>query len=224
MNVAKFIPILIILFSISCSSQADLGATRISPADTNIPESDSTSQPTAVLELTDVSTVKPDSSSIEFFLDEDVGWILQPVDPAGTGDMEFSLKRTSDGGQTWGIVLDPVKDAGTLQSFNTTGLAFASENYGWITQDSLGKQVLVYLQETKNGGLTWNGIEMPAPPAYPDIFLNCACGLYDPDLVSTQVGSVRMTCNCLGDENYPVTNFDYSTKDGGVSWDISELP
>ena len=214
MNIAKLIPFLILIFLVSCSSQAEQIPTEIPPTNTAIPEPDPTSAPTE----------KPDYSNIEFFLDEDIGWLLQPVDPAGSGKPEVSLKKTTDGGQSWEVVLDPVKDAGTLQSFTTTGLVFADENYGWITQDSLGIQVLVYLQATNDGGLTWNGIQMPAPPAYPDIFLNCACGLYEPELESTQIGSVRMSCNCLGDENYPETDFDYSTKDGGSSWVISELP
>jgi hypothetical protein len=214
MNIAKMIPFLILLILVSCSGQAEIVVTDTPPTYT------STTQPTPTIE----PTAEPDYSNLRFFLDDNIGWLLQPVDPAGTGKAEVSLKKTSDGGQNWEVVLDPVNDAGTLQSFTTTGLAFADENYGWVTQDSKGIQVLVYLQVTNDGGLTWNGIEMPAPKDFPKIFMNCACGLYDPVLESTQGGSVRMSCNCLGDDNYPVKDFLYSSTNGGSTWIIYELP
>lgn len=224
MNFAKIIPFLILLLLVSCSTQAEIVSTYIPPIDTSNPEPEPTIEPTEKSDPTSEPTAKPDYSNLRFFLDNNIGWLLQPVDPAGTGKVEFSLKKTTDGGQTWEVVLDPENNAGALQSFTTTGLAFANENYGWVTQDSLGMQILVDLQITNDGGLTWNGNEMPAPADYPKIFFDCACGLYDPILESPLAGSVRMSCNCIGDDKYAITNFNYSSDDSASTWAISEIP
>jgi WD40 repeat protein len=169
-----------------------------------------------------LADVEPGDSALTFYLSESIGWALESVDPAGSGDVQLVLRKTADGGETWEVILDPTDTAAALPGFLATGMIFADEDYGWITQDSQGFQVLVYLQVTQDGGVTWEGMEMPAPETAPDIFKDCACGLYDPKLESPQVGSVCLNCNCSDEDNYPFTLFNYRTEDGGMTWQITE--
>jgi hypothetical protein len=65
---------------------------------------------------------------------------------------------------------------------------------------------------------------MPAPPSDSDAFSTCACGLYDPALVNTAVGSARLSCVCYLEDVRLSKNYLYLTIDGGAAWDIQSMP
>jgi len=133
--------------------------------------------------------------------------------------------RTKDGGVSWEKLLDPDTDA-SIQSFDKTGAAFINPQYGWLTRFFRGVQSQVELNLTQDGGLTWEAIDIPEPPSAPELFSNffCACGLYDPYLVSPLEGSTRLSCSCNEDDQRIEYDYLYRTNDGGVTWEIQETP
>jgi len=155
-------------------------------------------------------------------LDQDHAWLFQFLD-AGMQKVYTAIARTADGGQTWETVLDPFGDS-AIQGFDKTGAAFLNPQFGWLTRDFRGVAIYVYLDVTEDGGVTWQQLDMPAPPSAPDAFSTCACGLYDPSLESEQSGSVRLTCKCYAGDTQIIKNFFYQTDDGGNSWDIQYVP
>ncbi|MFN2112395.1 MAG: WD40/YVTN/BNR-like repeat-containing protein [Anaerolineales bacterium] len=155
-------------------------------------------------------------------LDNDHAWLFQFLD-AGMQKVYTAISRTEDGGQSWETILDPYSDS-AIQGFDKTGTAFIDPQFGWLTRDFRGVAIYVYLDITQDGGLTWQQVDMPAPPSASDAFSTCACGLYDPALDSEQSGSVRLTCKCYPGDTQLTKNFLYQTSDGGASWDIQYVP
>jgi hypothetical protein len=155
-----------------------------------------------------------------YSLNKDTCWIMLFSDVAGAGNADTTLYRTLDGGSSWELMLHPSTDPSHVQSFTKTGFSFGSPEYGWVTRDSYGVIVNPYLDITRDGGKTWESLSFPPPEAYPDLFMDCGCGLYNPNVSAPGVGSFRMSCNCLGDESYQYTVFDYQTFDEGGIWKI----
>jgi photosystem II stability/assembly factor-like uncharacterized protein len=152
----------------------------------------------------------------------DHAWLFQFLD-GGMQKVYTALSRTTNGGKTWDTVLDPYSES-LIQGFDKTGSAFLNPQFGWLTRDFRGVAAYLYLDITQDGGVTWEQLEMPAPPTDEDAFSTCACGLYDPVLESPQRGSVRMTCRCFEGETTLIKNYFYKTKDGGSSWNITYVP
>ena len=134
-----------------------------------------------------------------------------------------SLSRTTDGGASWTMILDPTTDS-SIQGFDKTGGGFINSEYGWITRDFRGVATYLYLDISGDGGATWQNLEMPAPASDPDAFSTCICGLYDPTLVNTAIGAVRLHCTCFLEDLRVEKNFLYRTIDGGSSWTIQSMP
>jgi len=164
------------------------------------------------------------SGSLFSVQDENHAWIFQFLD-AGMQKVYTALYRTVDGGTSWEKLLDPYTDI-KIQGFDKTGAAFINPQYGWLTRDFRGVQPQVELNLTHDGGLTWEDIDIPEPLSAPEIFSNpsCACGLYDPVLVSTLEGSAHLSCTCYGDAPQPEWDYLYKTNDGGGTWEIWEAP
>jgi photosystem II stability/assembly factor-like uncharacterized protein len=157
-----------------------------------------------------------------FSLDPNQVWLFQFVD-AGMQKVYTVVYGSQDGGSTWTKLLDPYTDT-SIQDFDKTGITFLNPDFGWLTRNFRGVAIYVYLDITRDGGQTWENLDMPAPPSAPDAFSNCACGLYDPYLRSQQEGTVRLSCTCYeGDQNF-VKNYLYHTQDGGADWEISYIP
>ena len=154
------------------------------------------------------------------FIDLQHGWMLTHL---GAGMMHdyVALFRTTDGGATWQRVMDP-NTSSDIQSFGKTGLVFADENTGWMTRDPGGVVNTVYLDQTQDGGQTWQTQELPAPAGSPDLYNKSFCGAFSPVLFSPQEGMLVMTCHDMQDPN-KVDNFLYITSDGGQTWNTSTI-
>ncbi|MCJ7734406.1 MAG: YCF48-related protein [Anaerolineales bacterium] len=155
-------------------------------------------------------------------LDENHAWVFQFIE-GGMQHVYTALNRTSDGGNSWELLLDPYTDS-TIQGFDKTGAVFINSQYGWLTRDFRGVDPNVHLNVTRDGGFTWEGLYIPPPPTLPDVFNGGSCGLFDPHLLSTQEGSFRLLCLFFEDDTLKEKNFLYKTTDGGNNWKILNMP
>lgn len=155
-------------------------------------------------------------------LDRDHVWLFQFLD-AGMQKVYTAEYRTADGGQSWVKLLDPYQDA-SIQAFDKTGAVFHNPQYGWLTRDFRGVQPMIQLDVTEDGGSTWQAIPLPEPTSAEDLFRNCACGLYDPQLTSSEEGTFRVSCSCFQSDAQIINSYYYQTTDGGENWNIQEMP
>jgi len=155
-------------------------------------------------------------------LDENQIWIFQFLDSA-MHTVVTALVHSTDGGDSWDLIVDPYLDE-DIQSFYKTGSVFIDPQSGWLTRNFDGVTPNVTLSTTLDGGSTWDLQAIPTPPAFPDIFNEGACGLYDPYLVAPDVGYFRLSC--LYDQNGQLMEKDflYKTDKGGMSFDILDTP
>ncbi len=156
-----------------------------------------------------------------FSLDPNQVWLFQFLE--GGMQKVYTALFQSKNGQGWTKLLDPYTDS-SIQGFDKTGVVFVNSEYGWLTRDFRGVTISVYLDVTPDGGATWQNLEIPPPPTDADAFTTCACGLYDPSLVNTAIGSARLSCACYLDDLRIDKNYLYRTLDGGSSWFIKSMP
>lgn len=155
-------------------------------------------------------------------LDENHAWVFQFLE-GGMQKVFTAVNRTSDAGDSWELLLDPYTDY-TIQGFDKTGAVFINSQYGWLTRDFRGVDPFVHLNLTQDGGFTWEALEIPAPPAVPNVFLEGACGLYDPYLISPGLGFFRLSCLYFENDQRMNQDFLYKTSDGGYTWNILNAP
>jgi hypothetical protein len=134
-----------------------------------------------------------------------------------------SVNRSTDGGHSWELILDPYDDI-TIQAFTKTGLDFISPQYGWLTRDFRGVDPFVRLNVSEDGGTTWESWELPPPPSLPDLFQFGVGDLFDPYLVSPGRGYFRLFSRILVNDQIADQEFLYKTSDSGVNWEILEIP
>jgi len=158
-----------------------------------------------------------------YILNQDTAWVMLFSYVGGPRNADITLYRTLDGGMKWELMLDPSNFGSIVHGFTKTGFSFGSPEYGWITRDTMGFYAEPPLDITRDGGKTWDILSFPPPVAYPDLFMDCGCGAYNPDVAAPGVGSFRLSCNCLGEESYQYTVFDYQTFDEGRIWIISAI-
>jgi photosystem II stability/assembly factor-like uncharacterized protein len=166
-------------------------------------------------------TATPDGGLIHS-LDRDVVWYFQFVD-GGMQKVYTVLYRSEDGGASWTKLLDPFSDS-IIQSFDKTGVDFSNTQYGWLTRFFRGVTPRITLETTSDGGENWESLELPSPPSNSDPFTTCACGLYDPHLVSERSGSLRLTCECEPYDDPLIKSYLYQTSDGGETWQTTSIP
>ena len=149
-----------------------------------------------------------------FFLDGRAAWLMIQ----GPSDDESVLLRTQDAGETWvshSIEID-------LDRFE-----FEDQNDGWgLSSEVQEESWLVRFYRTDDGGQTWTGMAVPAPPSYseyagdPEGFRGCdSCGdalYYDPAHVILLYSDETSTEGSLG------VRLSVSL-DQGVSWEDLEL-
>jgi photosystem II stability/assembly factor-like uncharacterized protein len=158
------------------------------------------------------------------FADDQHGWLMVFV---GAGMMHnyVVIFATSDGGATWIDILDPYTDMSGIQSFPKTDMVFMDAQTGWLTRDGVGVDFTPHVFRTTDGGVTWARIDLPAPSAMPNLFTEYAyyCGTYSANRFS--LDSAIFALKCVNSEN-PDTqlNFQYTTTDGGRTWQIFRLP
>lgn len=88
------------------------------------------------------------------FADSQNGYLLVCSDPA-LGQMAKHLYCTTDGGDSFSFVAD----LSSVISGYPTGMAFCSDNVGYIGVSH--RQELSYLYSTTDGGMTWESVDVP---------------------------------------------------------------
>jgi photosystem II stability/assembly factor-like uncharacterized protein len=158
-------------------------------------------------------------------LDKNHAWFFQFLE-GGMQKVFTAVSRTSDGGKTWELLLDPYGEYHdeSIQAFDKTGAVFINPQFGWLTRDFRGVDPFVRINFTQDGGFTWDSVELPAPPAFPDLFAQNLGALYDPYLISPDQGSFRVFTRRMENEEIIDQDFLYKTSDGGSTWEILDLP
>ena len=155
-------------------------------------------------------------------LDENHAWFFQFLE-GGMQKVFTALNRTSNGGESWELLLEPHSDI-TIQSFDKTGAEFINPDYGWLTRDYRGVDPKVRINLTQDGGFTWESIEIPPPPGLPDVFNQGVGALYDPYIISPSQGSFRVFTRQFNNNQMTDQDFLYKTNDSGLTWDILDMP
>ncbi len=158
-----------------------------------------------------------------YFLDGDHGWSLITFDEGGMNKQYVALYRTNDGGATWDFLFDPMEGS-QIQSCPKTGLVFENPQEGWLTRACKGLYDSVFIDRTKDGGLTWDQIKLPAPDDAPDLFNSEGyCDLINPRYFPPY--EVVFTVDCITQFQPAVhVSYLYSTKDGGKNWTMVPIP
>ncbi len=147
------------------------------------------------------------------------GWLLVHVG-AGMSHDYVVLYRTQDGGRTWTRLLDPYNDGG-IQGCQKTGLAFPTDQTGWLTGNCNGVMAGAFLFQTLDGGQTWQPVALPAPADTPGLFAENAstyCGTEAPIFLSPQAGKLIVHCKDTIKSPPADLYYLYATGDGGATW------
>lgn len=160
------------------------------------------------------------------FVNQNQGWLLVHVD-AGMSHDYSHLYHTADGGLSWERIVDPYRDV--LQGLENTGMAFASESFGWVTKNNLGVLPGTFLEQTTDGGRQWENIFLPPPQDFNWEEEPAPCKTFQPVFTSPQTGLVLVQCRVFnqnsGESNQQNTvNYVYATSDRGESWQYNKLP
>jgi photosystem II stability/assembly factor-like uncharacterized protein len=143
---------------------------------------------------------------------------------AGMGHVYVALFRTADGGASWEILVDPHTST-DLQACGKTGMAFRTDQTGWVTFDCGGRYDIPFLDRTADGGSTWGTLELPPPEADPDLYgQGAACWPHSPTLFEPGVGVLALECARWDGDTRSTEAYLYSTSDGGVSWETGPYP
>ena len=157
-----------------------------------------------------------------WFLDPDHGWMMIFMD-AGMSHVYSALLSTTNSGSSWEKILDPSFDD-QLQAFTKTGMVFVDKNTGWITRDSGGVQPGAYVDVTRDGGYSWQSINLPPPEQNPEKYNQEYCWMHSPTLFSEADGALVVECSTYQDEENSETAYLFTTKDGGQNWERFDYP
>jgi photosystem II stability/assembly factor-like uncharacterized protein len=155
------------------------------------------------------------------FADNQHGWLMVFL---GSGMMHayVALYKTIDGGITWTDILDPSTD-NDIQSFSKTGMVFVDPQTGWLTRDAQGVDAAPHIFRSTDSGVTWTRLDLPATVDVSNLYDSYACGTYSPNAFSALAVTIAM--KCLDNSTYKIEkDYTYSTSDGGVTWQMYQLP
>jgi photosystem II stability/assembly factor-like uncharacterized protein len=155
-----------------------------------------------------------------FALDSQNGWLLRSLE-AGMSQVWEALFRTSSGGASWEIMVDPY-DSENFCRFSKTGWHFLDSSTGWMTHNSHGVSASIYFQGTTDSGRTWGDYDLQPPAELPDLFAESLCWTHSPQLYSPGEGLVALSCTTM--EPGEAFHYLYSTTDNGSSWTITPYP
>lgn len=153
------------------------------------------------------------------------GWLLVQTELSHMHDFSY-LFSTRDGGATWKLINRPGNSM--IEVYLNTDMSFANENDGWVTKDGLGGGLGPMIEQTRDGGKTWETIYLPHPGGtdWDEELLGCLTS--HPTFTSIQTGLVLAKCNhYIEGSGFDLENPDtyiYATSDWGESWQAAALP
>ena len=160
------------------------------------------------------------------FIDQNTGWLLAKTEIFQMHDWAF-LFSTSDGGMTWDLV-NQLGDSMIENRYNT-GIQFANELDGWVTKDELGGGIGPFLEQSHDGGYTWDLLILPHPEGreWNESFQSCQT--LRPEFTSSNTGYVLVQCFPYNEETnqFLMENpevYVYATSDWGENWEIEVIP
>ncbi|MGC1376734.1 MAG: hypothetical protein WA821_10935 [Anaerolineales bacterium] len=130
------------------------------------------------------------------------------------------LFHSVDGGLTWTSLDGQVSD-------DYTGMVFADANFGLRTIQTIGAYAAgpPAYDVTGDGGLTWQGRQLPPPPDAPGLFTQYPyCETYQPVLLSARAIRLLVGCFDYNDPPKQFTSYFYASQDGGAAWQTVHLP
>jgi photosystem II stability/assembly factor-like uncharacterized protein len=154
------------------------------------------------------------ASQVQFVNAQD-GWVLAGFGGGAAGSQAMDLFRSTDGGQTWTLVMPrPGNPPGTLPFAGLkTGMGWASATTGWITGCICAAQNTVLLYRSQDGGVSWQPQSLPLPS------LQAAITTQPPVFFSATEGLLPVNFFSAGSTSLAV----YATHDGGTTWSRSTL-
>jgi photosystem II stability/assembly factor-like uncharacterized protein len=162
------------------------------------------------------------------FIDPLHGWFTVES-YAGAGGSYTAIYRTTDGGESWELVLDEFGCASCV----TENLAFGDATTGVMTFERSDFVIRPYVRWTHDGGMNWGNIEYLPEPEDPSTsdptITDFTCGTAFPHAFSQLEVVLLVECRMLRDagyiyNKYIYSNFLYLTNDGGLSWRSSPAP
>lgn len=156
------------------------------------------------------------------FRDASNGWLMAILG-AGMNHTYIAIYKTSDGGDTWSLIVSPDKN-NVPMSCSKSGLWFRDANHGLLAGSCFGVMKGLYLYQTGDGGATWSLVNLPAPAALTDAYTRDgnACGAEAPQFFDDLKGILVVQCS---DVNASKTyRWTYRTTNGGATWTSAALP
>jgi|GEM_PF-355085 len=157
------------------------------------------------------------------FSDPQNGWLLVHVGVGMSHDYVLFF-NTTDGGQTWSRIADPLQAGSFPQGCHKSGMAFPNSSVGWLTGDCGGVIAGVFLYQTTDAGQNWAAVSLPEPPGVEGIYSQPTqiCASSAPQFFNPQEGSLMVVCRNFEDNTSQ--GWLYSTPDSGSTWQITPLP
>lgn len=150
----------------------------------------------------------PNGSIYVSFADWEHGYLLVCSDPAA-GQMTKHLYCTTDGGNSFSFVAD----LSSVISGYPTGMAFCSEDFGYIGVSHRGE--LRYLYGTTDGGETWESLDLPvhADAVYAD-------GLEPVRFYADGREQIAVVLKNIGEEMRYVLYQNHGAADHLITWQL----
>ena len=160
------------------------------------------------------------------FITPEIGWLWVQTELSHMHDFSY-LFSTRDGGANWKLINRPGNSM--IEVYLNTGMAFANENDGWVTKDSLGGGLGPFIEQTRDGGKTWEVIFLPHPDGNSWEENPQSCQTIKPTFTSSLTGLHLAKFFLYYADNqtfnmYNTNTYIFATRDWGESWQAAVLP
>jgi photosystem II stability/assembly factor-like uncharacterized protein len=168
-------------------------------------------------------------SAVLEFADAQHGW-LEIGYGGGLGSGRYELYQTSDGGQTWELMIYEFSEQYESYHGGLRDMDFIDPFHGWaMSKNPNFDNQTVTVGWTDDGGRTWRTQDIPRPPDVPPGYCDgvALTGGWISALFSPQFGMLNAYCDAKYlDPLKPPDDLDflYVTTDGGKNWQINPLP